>query len=594
MDAREIQERARQAEEDDRAWRTSAEEDFEFFLGHQWGSEDQASLKSQKRPCLTINKLKPMVNLAIGWYIRNRYTVNVLPKERGDEEVAKVLSYIIRHILHNTDASWKEVRAVSDGLICGRGYRMLTLDYSQDAYGDVGVGWADPLSIIYDPMAVEPNLSDAEFVMRYALMPLKRMQQVYGASAEQVKAVQKPSDTHAFNFIYRNQFDAKRYNQYMVLECWYKDYTRRWQIINQETGEPLADVDSKQLAEATASYYAMQGHRLAIKAFRPARIKVKTICGDHVLASGDSPFSETDYPIVPYFASLVGGEHQGLVTLGKDAQREFNKRRSELLHILITTGHSGWIREENSLVNENQFEDYAATPGLDLVVKRSARRPDLPRQIQPPMPPNDYVNASLMATQDIQATTGLNDDVLGIASNSEASGRAIYLRREQGLMSLADQMENHRYSLIQLGRILVRTIQKHYTREKVFRIIGDDGKSIQTYAINQRLPAVDRLLNDVTLGKYDVAVSEQPDSPTQRMINFTMFTEYIRDMGKFASGPLGLPLLLAGLDLSPIQNKSEIKELLMQYVQLLQGFSPQQGQAGTAAPASGGAAQQPA
>jgi hypothetical protein len=78
--------------------------------------------------------------------------------------------------------------------------------------------------------------------------------------------------------------------------------------------------------------------------------------------------------------------------------------------------------------------------------------------------------------------------------------------------------DNLTRSIRQTGRIILDLIPKIYDRERILRIIGDDGKP-EILTINQfgqDEDGVTKILNDVTVGEYDVVMDTGPGYNSKR------------------------------------------------------------------------------
>jgi len=560
MDATQIKEAARKALERHGGWREQAKDDFRMYNGHQWGEDEERLLRDSNRPCLTINELKPMVDVAVGWFIQNQYGLKALAKESGDETKSKTFTYLLRDVLTRSSSAWVFSRCDTDTCICGRSYRMPSISYDYDAYGTVGVDYVPPLSVLYDPMSIKPDLSDAQYVLRVDTMPFEHMLHIYGEAARECKDM-NAEERVITDLVVKDLDEIKRHNHYMIIECWYKEYPKRWCLVNPQTGMKYP-MESEDAARAAQQQGLIDGFAMPIIHTSIPQVKMRTICGHVELASGDSPFSETDYPIVPQFASIAGNEHMGLVTQGKDAQREYNKRRSLQLHIALVTGVRGWLAEQGVIKNKSEWLDFGTTPGVVLEYAQG-RQPPIP--IQPPVPPQEQIIAAQMAREDMRGTTSINADLLGTGGDPETSGRAIYLRQQQSYQGLAHLVQAKKQSLAHLGNVLVRTMQRHYPQGKVIRILGEDGK----YSTIE-------FVTDPSLTMYDIVVGEAPEGPTQRVLNYMAMSEFIESIGKFANTPMGPALLRLMLKTNPYleSNKDEIEAILTEGMQMLQQGAP--------------------
>jgi hypothetical protein len=98
------------------------------------------------------------------------------------------------------------------------------------------------------------------------------------------------------------------------------------------------------------------------------------------------------------------------------------------------------------------------------------------------------------------------------------SGKAIQGQQAQVDMTNFHYYDNLTRSIRHTGRIILDLIPKIYDRERVMRIIGDDGKP-EIVTLNQ--PGTDengvsKILNDVTVGQYDVVMDTGPGYNSKR------------------------------------------------------------------------------
>jgi hypothetical protein len=114
------------------------------------------------------------------------------------------------------------------------------------------------------------------------------------------------------------------------------------------------------------------------------------------------------------------------------------------------------------------------------------------------------------------------------------------------------------------GRKFLEIIQNHYTEERIFRIAGDDSKSIMT-SINMKamtgMGTVERI-NDVTVGRYSVKVDQVPMSVSFQQAQFEEAMEILTKLG-----PVGQMLAQTAphliVEMSSLPNKQDWKQALM-------------------------------
>jgi hypothetical protein len=566
----EIVELGERAANDDSLYRDNVAEDYNYYFGDQWPKGDVQALDRQLRPHLTINRVKQIVDLVINTQASGRTTVRVLPIGAEDVGVADTIQDLLMHLNEHRGARWKKTRVYADGLIAGRGYMMVGIKYGGNIYGDIDIYPLDPPSVIFDPTSIEPDLMDAGFVIRQSFMTAGEIKGTYGVDIK--KVYPDPQDTVIGTFMYHPDRLMNSYGKYHVIECWYKVWEEVPVVANTKTGD-VTEMGNAEKAMELARMFAESGRPIfAPGKWRTKRTKVKTICGKEVLAEGPSPFGGEIYPIAPYFATTIANTHVGIVRGIRDAQDDLNKRRSEGLDHMSHTAHSTYLVEDGS-VDDRKFKQNVAKPGGMVKFKRSTGRPP---QLMPTNPlPQDYIMAIQMADNDIRMGSGVNADLLGIASSSESSGKAIALRQAQATKAIGMYYDNFRFFERLLALIEIRAIQKIYKQPRMLRVLGEggveSGAKFKTVQINMRDEATGKIINDLTIGEYDVAIGNQPDTETQRQVDFYETVDMMMKMSK-----LPFPFILAMLEASPLHNKDKIIEIFTRNLQQAQAQQPAQ------------------
>jgi len=138
-----------------------------------------------------------------------------------------------------------------------------------------------------------------------------------------------------------------------------------------------------------------------------------------------------------------------------------------------------------------------------------------PQRLQPEPPPAGVIAAAMSIDQDLQSVVGIFDPSQLPQGNQ--SGKAIRGQQTQIDMTNFHFFDNLTRSIKHTGRIILDLIPKIYDKERVMRIIGYDGKP-ELVTINQRVAkdGVDKVLNDVTVGEYDVYMDTGPGYQSKR------------------------------------------------------------------------------
>ena len=132
------------------------------------------------------------------------------------------------------------------------------------------------------------------------------------------------------------------------------------------------------------------------------------------------------------------------------------------------------------------------------------------------------MQAVQLAENDIMQSMGIYQPSLGGESN-ETSGRALLLRQKQSETGNFHYQDNLNRSIRQVGRIVVDMIPSIYDRQRVIRILGEDGTpktvnvdpNLPQASANTDNPAIDSIYNP-TIGEYDVVCDSGPSYATKR------------------------------------------------------------------------------
>ena len=105
-------------------WRRDSDEDSRFYHGGkgQWKSQDIATLEKESRPVLSINRIKPTIDLQKGIEIRSRTDIDAKPRGAEDGPLADMVTSGFKYIQDQNQADHKISDAFFDGIKAGIGW----------------------------------------------------------------------------------------------------------------------------------------------------------------------------------------------------------------------------------------------------------------------------------------------------------------------------------------------------------------------------------------------------------------------------------------------------------------------------------------
>lgn len=489
--------------------------------GDQWLTADKIILNEQKRPFYEFNEVMPSVNSAVGYQIQNRMDIAFKPRGgKSDLQTATILQKVAMQIADSTNLHWLETKVFGDGLIEQRGYFDVRMSFDRNMKGDVTVFDLDPRDVIPDPDAKSYDPDKWADVIITRWLTLDEIEQLYGKKARD-KAEQ--SNDHGQDFgdsdeeVPRNRFGTVDTGLYDAFGA-EGDGINRYRIIDRqkfvyEMTDCLVFPDSGDIhvmAHMAADSIQDAMSKGAVKARRMHR-RVKWIVSTYSRTIHDEFSPYEHFTPVPYFAYFRRGKTRGMVDNAIGPQEALNKAVSQFVHIINTSANSGWVVEEDSLTNMDteDLETVGAQTGLVLEFKKGSTKPD---KIQPNSVPTGVDRLIDRATQALKDVT-VPEAMRGIGGNDEA-GVAIQAKQFASQQQLATPLDNLAYTRKLLAQRILKLIQRYYDSYRIFRITEMDpmtGKpKEELLEINKFDPETGNYINDVTVGEYDVVISEQP------------------------------------------------------------------------------------
>jgi hypothetical protein len=133
-----------------------------------------------------------------------------------------------------------------------------------------------------------------------------------------------------------------------------------------------------------------------------------------------------------------------------------------------------------------------------------------PSKIPPNQIPTGLDRISQKAALNIKTISGINDSMLG-SDSAEVSGVAIQAKQNRGVIMIQVPLDNLRKARHYLAEKVLNLIQSFYTEQRIIMITNEDDplQPREPMIINEMTPE-GRIVNDLTLGEYDVVIATAP------------------------------------------------------------------------------------
>lgn len=493
--------------------RVEALQDLKFASGEQWPVEVQNSRNLEARPCLTINKIDAFIRQVTNQQRQARPRIKVHGmNDQADEKLAEIINGIVRHVEVNSDADQAYDTAFDSAVRMGWGYWRIITDYPREDSFDQEIYIRpidNPFTVYFDPNSVMPDGSDAERCLITTIISKAQFRKMYPNADEGNFSQRGTGDSDA---------DWVMKEDIRIAEYFYTERIPKTLVM-------LSDGTSA-FEDDLPSPETLAVSNITILDRRPSYKKVVRWCkltGMEVLE--ESTWAGRFIPVVPVYGQVLVLEGKrkkyGLVRMAKDAQRMYNYWQTSMTESVALAPKAKWLIAEGQ--DEGHENEWAQANIKSAAVLRYKQK-DIegqpappPTRLQPEPPPIGIMTAAESINKDLQAVVGIVDPNQLPLGN--ISGKALMGQQQQIDLSNFHYFDNLTRSIRHTGKIILDLIPKIYDRERVLRIIGADGQP-EMVTLNERKVdelGVEKILNDVTIGEYDVVMDTGPGYQSKRL-----------------------------------------------------------------------------
>ena len=493
--------------------RSEALEDLKFAAGDQWPVDIQNSRQLEARPCLTINKIDSYVRQVTNQQRQQRPRIKVHGmNNEADAKLAQIITGICRHVEVNSDADNAYDNAFDYAVRMGWGFIRVVTEYVREDSFDQEIyikPVENPFTVYFDPNSVAPDGSDAEKCLITTVMDKKIFHSMYPDADDGSGFSQRGTGDSNAEWVMKEDI--------RIAEYFYTERKKAKLAMLSDGTSAYEDElpDPEMLAAAGIEVIDTRDSYKKV-------IKWVKLTAMEILEEGD--WAGKYIPIVPVYGQQLIVENKrkkfGLVRMAKDPQRMYNFWQTAATESVALAPKAKWLIAEGQ--DEGHENEWAAANIKSSPVLRYKQRDiegapaPAPQRLQPEPPPAGILTAAATINSDLQAVIGIFDPSQMPTGN--VSGKALQGQQQQVDMSNYHYFDNLTRSIKQIGRIILDLTPKIYDAQRVMRIIGADGKPELVTINEQKVDemGVMTILNDVTVGEYDVVMDTGPGYNSKR------------------------------------------------------------------------------
>lgn len=498
-------------------WREEASKAYDFVAGRQWSDEDLAWFAEHGRPAVEFNRTDVIIRSVSGAQIANPQQTVFKPRGLEDARGGEIITEIGRWFHDHNEGDDAEDEAFRDACICGLGFTETRLDFDEDPDGEPVVERIDPFEMGWDYNARRRNLSDARRMWRRRDMTLGEAKAMFpDVSPEKLNCTSLRDTLSDRSELERNAEeyggqgvgdgeDASGMSDDDIVCLVHVEWTETKRFHTDPAGQEY-DTKAEALEMARAGLNPDVAEAVSDDALGVAPgsrlVRMYAWLGSEILEEGEAPLQEGfRWQPITAFRDQNKNRWYGLTRSMEGPQRMANKLYSQALHLLNTSAKGGIVIERDAVEDQAEFEKSFAKNDVVSVVEEGGISKIMPKPTS--QLPNHIVELLGYATDTIRDASGVSQEMMGMREANQP-GILEDMRRQQGMMVLADLFKALRRYRRRQGKLMLELIQRYISVERMQRIVD------QKYTPDE-VQAAKEISAD-----YDVVVDEAPMSINQK------------------------------------------------------------------------------
>ena len=431
---------------------------------------------------------------------------NVLPREKGDEESAELLSKILPVIIENnnfentySDAWWYKLKHGTAA------YGVFWNNRKSDG-GDIDITRLDLLNIFWEPGISDIQESENLFIVRL-----------------ENNSVLKSRYPHLTNkdLSPDTQLGISAYDE------------------NQDISEKSAVIDwyykREQEGKTVLHYCKFVGDAVLFATENLPEFKDKGLY-DHGM-----------YPVV--FDSMYPLEGTpagfGLISIMKSPQMYIDRLNQVILENSVMSSRVRYFAKEGGGIDESEFLDWSKP----IVHVEGSLNEERLRRIEAPTVSGNVLGVLEMKIDELKETSGNRDFSQGSTSSGVTAAAAIAALQEAGNKTSRDVLSSSYRAYTNISYLIIELVRQFYDESRIFRITGEDGK----FEYINFVP----FEKDDGKSLFDVVIKPQKKSSYSKLSQNELAKEMYK-LGFFQPG--NSKQALAAIEIMDFDGKAQVKE----------------------------------
>ncbi len=528
-------------------WEDHAREDIDFYLGNHFSESESDELESRNQSSLPLDRLYSAIEQFKAIITSKPPKFSAVPREDSDSDLANVWKTILEYIWNISDGNEIFKQTIHDYAVTGLGYFYAYVDREADyGRGEVKFTYVDPFRVVVDPNARSKYFDDASGMMLSTIFTKFQLLDLYPQLGEvneengkmlidEVESYYEddtfPSPknkrtTGSFTPDYIKDKDTGEGSErYQLIEHFSKTKVPYYRIMDMQSGqERILDASNMEMfISDNKMQEAVEQGLIDIVEVLQTRIKLTCTLGQIVLY--EHILNTDKYPIVPVPNIWTNTPYpMSDVRKNKDFQRFLNKTMSLITSHAQASSGLKLLIPQGSVDDIEELERDWANPNATIEYDPSFGEPHFPS-------PQPLSNSVMQLPQLIEKYIDLNMGIFEMMQgNTEVAPRtssATMMMEDFGQRRSKSKLRDIEGSLRRLGQVIYNFSKEHYTYKKVFRVAqpNNDMSEYMVNHYNDKSQAIEEMMNDLTIGQYDVNIIGNSTMPSNRWGEWSIYME---------------------------------------------------------------------
>ena len=520
-------------------WDTEARDSIDFFLGNHYTQEESDALRAVGQGDFVIDRVYAAIEKLKSLLTSRAPKYSAVGREDSDSRVSNVWRTILEYIWDISDGDVQFKQAVHDYATAGMGYFYAYIDPEADyGRGEVKFTYLDPFRVYVDPASRHRYADDASGIIMSTILTEDQLLNMYPQVENYIEDLESYYDEEDYpaslkrntsnSFTPDNVYDSNfnRVDKYRILERFTKVKVPFYRIFNKQDGsENIVDLDKYQeFISNEQAQLLIKAELIEIVEVVQTRIKITCTVGDLLLYE---QILNTDiYPIVPVPNIWTGTPYpKSDISKVQDSQRLLNKLFSLTLSHAQASAGLKLLVPEGSVDDLGQLEQDWAKPNAVIPYNPEFGAPHFPA---PQSLSGEFYNLISRIEHYIDLSFGIPELMQGFKEGAPETVRGTAMLAEMGETRGKSKLRDIEGSLTRLGRNIYNLCKGHYTYQKTFRVVQPNN-DITEFTVNNmyddKSQEVNAIVNDITIGHYDVRIISGSTLPSNRIAEYNMYLE---------------------------------------------------------------------